>query len=534
VSLRVLALAPPQFPHGQVGDRALSSGDPASLFNACRSAAQAATRGHGAWSHSNWAASRKERRDTVLMLHSLREGLPELQKHVLALRPNLLLIGSMSVCLPGAIACARFLKAMLGDEICIVLGGRHANETMYRVAGGGVAHHPSSPLRLIHEGRIEPVFDVVVSGDGEDVVVALGELVDRVVSAGRPAADARLELDSLRAIARGQWIAATVADGGIRTVLGGQVGPLARDTLPVPAEMFGVTARFGVFDGRPTGHVFSDTGRGCIYDCSFCSERRTVTGMPEELDTSAGRLFRQLERVVRVVAEDHDGAPAAAFCEDSTLLAYTPNLINQLVGRLQSAPWKIRFGGQLTIDQILSRPKLLAPLREVGMEYLFLGLETMSPDEIGGMSKDVGRRRGPWVDRAETALEILSDTGISCGVAVLFGLGEPHESRLELIEQVGVWRKRHGFPNPISMNWAVQHPLAGHDGGTGYRYTDWSIPPGPFMGFLRDFGEASLVYPIAGQQAPKIDEMREVHTAICALYADETEPRARVEERTGV
>lgn len=516
--LRVLALAPPQFPHGGVGDRALSSGDPASLFNACRSAARAAERGGGAWGHSNWAAPRKERRDSVLMLHALREGLPELQRRLLALRPNLLLIGSMSVCLPGAIACARFAKALLGDEVCVVLGGRHANEAMYRGPGGEVAHHPSSPLRLVHEGRLEPVFDVVISGDGEDVVVALGELIERVVRAGRPAAEARRALHELPRAARGQWIAGAIVDGAIRTALGGEAGPLVRAELPVPAEMFGVAARFDVFDHRPTAHVFSDVGRGCIYDCTFCSERRTLTGAPQELDSSADRLFHQLERVVAVVAEDHDGSGAAAFCEDSTLLAYSPPLIERLVERLARAPWRIRFGGQLTIDQILTRPQHLAPLRQAGMEYLFLGLETMAPDEIGGMSKDVGRRRGRWVDRAEAALELLAGAGISCGVAVLFGLGEPHQRRLELIEQVGAWRRRYGFPSPISMNWAVQHPLAGHDGGTGYRYTEWSIPAGPFLGFLRDFGEASLVYPIAGQPLPKIDEMREVHTAICALY----------------
>jgi hypothetical protein len=73
-------------------------------------------------------------------------------------------------------------------------------------------------------------------------------------------------------------------------------------------------------------------------------------------------------------------------------------------------------------------------------------------------------------------IELLADLGVKCGVAVLFGLGEAHEQRLALVEQVRHWRATYEGPAPISMNWAVQHPLLGQDGGTGYTYTDWAFP----------------------------------------------------------
>src|SRR6188768_3953202 len=126
VSLRVLAIAAPQFQSGGVGDLGISSADPASLFNGCRWAAYLAQQKIGPWGESNWAGTRAARRPAVLLMNSLDDSLPVLHERLETIRPNLVLIGAMSVCLPGAVAVARYVRALLGDDVCIVLGGRHA------------------------------------------------------------------------------------------------------------------------------------------------------------------------------------------------------------------------------------------------------------------------------------------------------------------------------------------------------------------------------------------------------------------------
>jgi B12-binding domain/radical SAM domain protein len=384
-------------------------------------------------------------------------------------------------------------KDLLGEEVCIVLGGRHVTESMYQQAGGGtVCHHPSSPLRLMAEGSIPPVFDIVVSGDGEEVIVALGEIVARLVANHRPAAEARYHLEGLTTAA-GSWIVGACLERHIRTVVS-RGTPLYYDHLPAPCAMFGVRTCFDVFGGLPTAHVYSDVGRGCIYDCNFCSERHGVTGQLRQLEGSPDRLVNQLSSAVRVIEEDYPGVGASAFVEDSTLLAFAPKLIQRFLERLADLRLAIRFGGQLTIDQILSRPAFLPLLRAAGFEYVFIGLETFSPAEVGGMSKDVRRDLGSWIDRAERVFALLRAQDIQCGVGLLFGLGEPHHHRLALIEQVRTWRARYGLPGLISLNWAVQHPLLGADGGTGYTYTRWAVPEGPFLEAFADFGEASVHY----------------------------------------
>lgn len=514
MSLRVLAVSAPQFPAGGVGARALSSADPVSLYNACRLCAEAAALGQGPWGDSNFVGHRAARREATFLLHSADE-VPRFAEQVARLKPNLVLIGAMSVCFPGAVACARAVKEILGDRVCVVLGGRHPSETVYQQAGGVICHHPGSPLLLMAQGVIPTCFDVVVSGDGEAFIRGMGELVADTIHSGQPAALACEKLPDLQLVP-GRWVAGSVSGSQIKCVA--SRGPaLPYGTMPSPAELFGVRTSFEVFGGRRTAQVFSDVGRGCIYDCQFCSERRTVTGAPVDLGGSPDRLFRNIRSAVSVIQEDSPGQGASAFVEDSTLLTFTPALVERFITQMEEAALDVQFGGQLTIDQILSRSDLLRRLREVGLTYLFVGLETSSPEHVGGISKDVKRKSAPWLARAESVMERLTDLGIHCGVAVLFGLGESHDARLALADQLTDWRARFRRPNPISMNWAVQHPLRGDDGGTGYTYTEWAVPDGPFLEPFRDFGEASVRYPLAGQPPPNLDEVRDVHRAFTSI-----------------
>src|SRR5690242_4699397 len=110
MSLSVVVVAAPELPEGGLGRHTLKSSDPASLYNACRVAAHLAGQKIGAWGETGWSGSRRERRESVMLMHSLREDMPSLEELLLRERPNLLLIGAMSVCLPGAIACAARAK----------------------------------------------------------------------------------------------------------------------------------------------------------------------------------------------------------------------------------------------------------------------------------------------------------------------------------------------------------------------------------------------------------------------------------------
>ncbi len=508
MSLRIVAVSAPYWLEGKFVNHSLKSEDPASLFNACRYAAFLAESGVGPWGESNWAESREKRRESILLMNSLTEEISDFDLLLKKEKPNLLLIGAMTLCLPGAVALAKRARETLGEEVCIVLGGWHSTESIYfDTCLNKIKHHVSSPLRLMLEGYIDPNFDLVVSGEAEHLIAKIGNMVDLLDQRGLPMSKVYDYLDGLLNTP-GDWIIGWVKKETIWTFKG-RGYPLDRDELMSPCSMFGVRASFNVFGAKKTAHVFSDSGRGCVYSCDFCSESNSICGSLAQINTSANRLYEQLKDAVQSIKEESPSCRASAFIEDSSMLAGSSIYMQKLADLLSDCSLDIDFGGQLTIDQALCRLDVLKNLKKVGFNYLFVGIETMNPDLINGMVK-VKKSEHSWMVRVEKLFSSLSEMGISCGASLLFGIGESRKSRTLLFEQITKWRKSYGFPNPIAINWAVQHPRRGNDGGSNYRYVQWGIPSGPFMNVFKDFGEASINYPIAGQDPPSLGEAEEL------------------------
>ena len=516
MELKILAVSAPDWVSGSKSVRALNSRTPVSLQNASRLGALKSNLKLGSWGNSNWVGSPSSRRSKTLLLYSLDE-LCFLEKALHVEKPNLLLIGAMSLCFPGAIECAKLAKEILGDNVLIVLGGRHVNETVY-LLNDNLTHHPSSPLLLMKEKKIPPVFDCIVSGDGEHVIAEIGDIVPKINFNNKIASLA----DNLEKIKNspGKWIVGFIHKGVIKHV-SSKGHPLDYSQIPSPVKMFGVSTSFDVFgENTVTAHSFSDIGRGCVYNCGFCSERSDVTGPVRNIESSPERLYRQLRDACETIHEEYGTkVQASAFIEDSVLLGGSPKLLRNFYNNLCNNPIKIKFGAQLTIDQILSRKEELILLKKVGLDYLFIGLETFSPEDIGGMSKDVGHKKSSWLIRATEVMEFLKNVDIKCGAAILFGLGEPHKNRLALLEQIKIWRKSYGMPSPVSMNWGTQHPLCGGDSGANYEYIEWGTSQGELLDLFHNFGEASEKYPLVGVEPPKIKEVRElVEFAKANLY----------------
>ena len=421
--LRVLSISAPDWVAGIKGEQALNSRDPVSIYNAMRVAAELTGDKGSSWSDSNWASPsshsatkrRKNKRDKTLLMYSL-DDMDLYRQLLLKERPNFLIIGCMTICFPGAIACAEEARRILGDEVFIVLGGRHINETLFKSSTTKkVEHLKQSPVKLMESGKIANLFDLCVSGDGEYVIASVGEAIGRGISP--------YEYLSKNRNIPGTWIASFYKNNKISDIFSIDV-PIDYSNLPSPSLVFGVRASFDVFGGLKTAHLFSDIGRGCVYNCHFCSERIDVTGKPRMLETSYNRLYRQMKEASQVIYQDYGETWGSGFVEDSVFLGGSPNLLSNFSNLMESSPLKFSYGGQFTIDQILSRKNELKRLKPLGLDYIFIGLETFDPGEIGGMSKDVGHKKQSWVNRCEEALSFLHETGIKCGAAVLFGLGE--------------------------------------------------------------------------------------------------------------
>lgn len=501
--LRILALSAPHWKDRGMdmpeGLAPLGSATPFSLLNALRGGFARIADPASAWSISNWR-DEEARHAAIAMFDHLPDASRWLDAAAVD-RPDVLLLGAMTLSLPGAIACARQLRAAWPDVV-IALGGKHVTETLWSTAPGTISVHEGAPVGPDVEG----LFDLLVSGDAED---AIAELIEAVASHA-PSCDEWWQDLKVRA---DQMMGDFVLYRSGETALGRSPPPQA---LPDVYRFFPVGPAFPVLATDRTAHAYSYTSKGCIYRCSFCSESSVINGTvrAQTLETAGMRLAAQFARLRNQAGDG--GYSVSAFVEDSIFLqGYEKawRTFSEEVERLDAA---IPFGAQLTVDIILS-PSRRAALRDlsgVGMRYAFFGMETGDESIANTMSKNLDRTRS-WQDRSLAAIECLSATGVDAGVSVLFGLGESRRARTAQLDALVRWREEYAQPKVVSLNWAVKHPLrdatARRDSGS-RDYRAWGTPSDdPRREHLMQlFGESSLLYPLDGVAPPMVDELEEI------------------------
>ncbi len=500
--LRIMAVSAPFFVSsaGNTKIYSLGSRTPFSLQNAVRLGAQDALLKKGAWAASNWS-DRELLSDSVFLLNYQDEDMEYFVQKLDEVRPQVLFIGTMTLSFPGAIQLAKVAKEKFGDEVFIVLGGKHVNETIY-LKENAVVHHVGSSVLLMQQGRIPKVFDLVVSGDGEEVVRAIGESIGNDILSGttvKPFSEYASTFNSLR----GNFILSWIENNAIESKVSEKI-QLDYASLPSPVSLFGVTTRFEIFGREKTAHVYSDMGKGCVMNCSFCSERNAINGKVAFSGNPAERLYNQLRDACVY------GNSMSAFVEDSILLTGKPELLNDLAELLEQKPLDIVFGGQFTIDNVLTPAiqQSIIRLSKVGLVYIYTGMETVNESVATLMSKNTHKNLG-WMDRNIEAVRFLSGNGIKYGVSTLWGLGESQRDRLHQFALLKEWQDVHGNPVVVSVNWATQHPLFNV---SSFDYIDWGTErTSPYLPLMvRLFGEASEKYTLTGVTLPSLVELEEL------------------------
>nr|VFJ51486.1 MAG: Radical SAM superfamily enzyme YgiQ, UPF0313 family [Candidatus Kentron sp. FM]VFJ54303.1 MAG: Radical SAM superfamily enzyme YgiQ, UPF0313 family [Candidatus Kentron sp. FM]VFK08395.1 MAG: Radical SAM superfamily enzyme YgiQ, UPF0313 family [Candidatus Kentron sp. FM] len=533
--LRVLAVTAPHWPvrPKNVPVRSFTAGSPFSLQNAVRHAAGEANAGRGAWKGSNWITL-EGRRSSVLLLEFLDDATDIFQRALRELRPNLLLIGAMTLGFSGAVALARLARAELGPDCFIAMGGKHCNETM-TVVRQKLLVAGNSPLNLMASGAIEPIaglplFDMVVSGDGEEIITRLGGMVHGRVKNKQRATDGEIDRAGLKQ-AGGRWHAGWLDNKGKVTAISSDATPLDFENMPTAPALFGLQSRFPIFDEVPTGHAYSDMGMGCTYDCFFCSERCGLNGRLRQNPYFIDRLYEHL-RDIWVAGGSGGSGYVGAFIEDSILLGGNVNLITGLIERLRRDRLpRLRIGCQLTVNDIqrLHRDGILQNFREAGIEYAAFGMETINENIATRMSKH--RKKGLWSEANRRAIQYLSEAELLVGMYILWGLGESQDEREHQLEQLGEWREDYkGQPCAIGLNWATRHPGAEDGRKNGPRnnpkdndpplsFLDWGTDPDSerLALFVEMFGEASENYPLYPEHLPSQSDLERLKLGYLAL-----------------
>jgi len=314
-------------------------------------------------------------------------------------------ISCMGATLPAALAILQRVRARRAD-LALVLGGPGTTS--------------------IESALVErfPFLDAVVRGEGE---VVLHEVVERARSRGVERARSR---GVERAHSRGVEPArARDADGGLdlrgvsgttwrardgRVVVEPDRTPLADlDSLPAPAwHLVPSLARYKAITGAHDGLVPVDSGRGCVYDCSFCS---------------IGRTWKRRSRVLPVPRLVDEMLAAAALpsakqvylCHDifGADRKHALALCAELERRGRPVPFEVRA----RVDHL--DDELVAAMGRAGCYRVLLGIESGDAD--------LRNRHGKRIDRELDVLariRALDRAGVAPILSLVLGLpgeGDP-------------------------------------------------------------------------------------------------------------
>jgi radical SAM superfamily enzyme YgiQ (UPF0313 family) len=268
------------------------------------------------------------------------------------------------------------------------------------------------------EWFLKPGIDVVVVGDGEEVMPALVDAVDRDADLGEVPG---LVLPS--------------SEGARRTP-----PPPARrelDQLPMPARhlIAGYADEYYINFRRPLALL--ETARGCPFQCNFCSVWKFHQS-----------TFRQKspERVVRELAAID--APNVFITDDIFWLDVRRGW--QLAEALQASGIRKHYTVQTRTDIVCKFPDLIAAWRECGRMTIFLGLESIDDEGLTAVNKSNTAANN------DRAIAILQDLDIGYTPNFIVDPGWEREDFTRLRR----WIDRTGA---YSSGFSVLTPLPGTD-----------------------------------------------------------------------
>jgi len=239
--------------------------------------------------------------------------------------------------------------------------------------------------------------DVVVRGEGE---LTTTELV-RALEAGRtPRAIAGLTWRDADGRAVREPDRAPIADLG-------ELAPCAWHLLPSIAEYKRIT-------GGADGLVPVDSGRGCVYDCSFCTIGRFWSRRSRVLP--AARLADEVEAL-----RSMPGARAAYLCHDlfGANRAHAVAFCEEMLRRGATVPWEVRARADHLDRELLER------MGRAGCYRVLLGIESASASVRDACDKSL---------RAGTDLMAVVQGCVEAGITPILSviLGLPGEGPAEL------------------------------------------------------------------------------------------------------
>lgn len=318
---------------------------------------------------------------------------PQIETVLCRERPDLVGLTGYTSQVPVIKDMAARTKVLLPDSL-VVVGGHHAT--------------------VQPEDFNEPCIDMVVVGEG---VVTLREIA-RNLELGAPLAEIR-----------------GIALPGSEMVFSEPRPYTGLDELPFPDRALTARHRERYFGEwlRPLASV--RTSVGCVNRCRFCA-LWSITG-GEYLKRSPERVVEELRSIE---------VPNVFFCDDESMC--DARRMDHLADLIREAGIEKRYFLYARVDTILRHTELFAKWKAIGLQQVFVGMESCSDERLQALGK------GITAVQQEQAARILHQLGILLYASYVISPDYTHDDFAALRRHIRRLKIRHA-------SFSVLTPLPG-------------------------------------------------------------------------
>ncbi len=153
------------------------------------------------------------------------------------------------------------------------------------------------------------------------------------------------------------------------------------DLLPFPDRRSTLQYRGRYRDSMNNKTGLIMTSRGCPFRCTFCACWKIMDGK---------YLARSPESVVDEIAAMPEEVELVCFADDNTL--HSIQRAWRLVELVRERGIRKKFMMYARADTIVNNPDLMEALKDIGLNYLLVGIESFKDDELSGLNKKVTSR----------------------------------------------------------------------------------------------------------------------------------------------
>lgn len=173
---------------------------------------------------------------------------------------------------------------------------------------------------------------------------------------------------------------------------------------------------------KPGEFLTLETSRGCRFKCAFCSYpligKKDMMSFMKSKDTLYSELMENYERWGSTdyqIADD-------TFNDSTEKLEYLLDVFRKL-------PFKLRLRGYVRIDVIAVHPQQMQMLKELGMTYAWIGIDSFHPEaaKIIGKGMDADKRKNALI-------ELRKCWGDDPEIVTSYIVGLPKEHSKDVIE----------------------------------------------------------------------------------------------------